>query len=135
MSEIVISEFMDEAAFRVFQGRDVRYDPKLVDRPAELLASLVDCRALIVRNRTQVRGELLAAAPSLKVVGRLGVGLDNIDVDACAARGVLVRPASGANDLAVVEYVLTAALLLLRRAWFASDAVAACPAQALKVHG
>ena len=125
MSEIVISEFMDEAAIRVFEGRDVRYDPKLVDRPAELLASLIDCRALIVRNRTQVRGELLAAAPSLKVVGRLGVGLDNIDVDACAARGVLVRPASGANDLAVVEYVLTAALLLLRRAWFASDAVAA----------
>ena len=125
MSEIVICEFMDEAAIRVFEGRDVRYDPKLVDRPAELLASLIDCRALIVRNRTQVRGELLAAAPSLKVVGRLGVGLDNIDVDACAARGVLVRPASGANDLAVVEYVLTAALLLLRRAWFASDAVAA----------
>jgi (S)-sulfolactate dehydrogenase len=86
---------------------------------------LADCRALIVRNRTQVRAALLDTAPLLKVVGRLGVGLDNIDVDACASRGIAVRPANGANDLAVAEYVITAALMLLRRAWFATDRVAA----------
>jgi (S)-sulfolactate dehydrogenase len=80
---------------------------------------------LIVRNRTQVRGVLLEAAPRLKVVGRLGVGLDNIDLEACKARGIEVRPATGANDLAVAEYVITAALMLLRRAWFATDRVAA----------
>jgi (S)-sulfolactate dehydrogenase len=126
LSEIVISEFMDEAAMaRAFQGRDVLYDPKLVDQPEQLRAALADCRALIVRNRTQVRGALLEAAPQLKVVGRLGVGLDNIDVQACAARNIAVRPATGANDLAVAEYVITAALLLLRRAWFASERVAA----------
>ena len=126
MSDIVISEFMDEAAIaHAFKGRDVLYDPKLVDRPAELHAALADCRALIVRNRTQVRGALLEAAPRLKVVGRLGVGLDNIDLEACKARGIAVRPATGANDLAVAEYVITAALMLLRRAWFATDRVAA----------
>ena len=126
MSDIVIAEFMDEAAIaQAFQGRDVLYDPKLVDKPAELHAALSDCRALIVRNRTQVRGALLEAAPKLKVVGRLGVGLDNIDMNACKTRGIAVRPATGANDLAVAEYVITAALMLLRRAWFASDRVAA----------
>lgn len=125
MSDIVITEFMDEAAVASLAGRDVLYDPTLVDRPDDLLAALADCRALVVRNRTQVRGDLLAAAPRLRIVGRLGVGLDNIDVAACAARGVAVRPATGANDLAVAEYVITAALMLLRRAWFASAAVAA----------
>jgi (S)-sulfolactate dehydrogenase len=125
MSEIVISEFMDEAVIaNAFAGRDVLYDPALVDRPEQLRAALADCRALIVRNRTQVRGALLESAAQLQVVGRLGVGLDNIDVNACAARGIAVRPAVGANDLAVAEYVITAALMLLRRAWFATERVA-----------
>ena len=125
MSDIVISEFMDGAAIEAaFKGRDVTYDPTLVDHPERLSACLADCRGLIVRNRTQVRGALLEAAPSLKVVGRLGVGLDNIDTTACTARGVVVRPATGANDLSVTEYVITAALMLLRRAWFASERIA-----------
>jgi (S)-sulfolactate dehydrogenase len=126
MPEIVISEFMDEAAIRAsFAGRDVLYDPRLVDDATRLAAAVRDARALIVRNRTQVRGALLEAATRLQVVGRLGVGLDNIDVTACEARGIAVYPASGANDLSVAEYVITAALLLLRRAWFASARVAA----------
>jgi (S)-sulfolactate dehydrogenase len=126
MPEIVISEFMDEAAIRAsFAGREVLYDPKLVDDPARLAAAVADARALIVRNRTQVRGALLAAAHRLEVVGRLGVGLDNIDVPACEARGIAVYPATGANDLSVAEYVITAALMLLRRAWFATGRVAA----------
>jgi len=126
MPEIVISEFMDEAAIRTsFGGRDVLYDPKLVDDPQRLMAAVGDARALIVRNRTQVRGALLEAATGLEVVGRLGVGLDNIDVPACEARRIAVYPASGANDLSVAEYVITAALLLLRRAWFATARVAA----------
>jgi (S)-sulfolactate dehydrogenase len=126
MSDIVISEFMDQAAIdAVLRGRDVLYDPKLVDDKDRLYAALADCRALIVRNRTQVRAPLLNAAPRLKVVGRLGVGLDNIDVDACASRNIAVKPASGANDLSVAEYVITAALLLRRRAWYATSRLAA----------
>ena len=126
MSDIVISEFMDQAAIdAILRGRDVLYDPKLVDDKERLYAALADCRALLVRNRTQVRGPLLKAAPRLKVVGRLGVGLDNIDVEACAARNIIVRPASGANDLSVAEYVITAALLLRRRAWYATSRLAA----------
>jgi (S)-sulfolactate dehydrogenase len=126
MSDIVISEFMDQSAVdTIFSGRDVLYDPKLVDQTERLHAVLANCRALLVRNRTQVRGALLDAAPQLKVVGRLGVGLDNIDVDACNSRNIAVRPASGANDLSVAEYVITAALMLRRRAWLATERVAA----------
>jgi (S)-sulfolactate dehydrogenase len=68
--------------------------------------------------------ELLAGAPELRVVGRLGVGLDNIDTAACAARGIEVIPATGANADSVAEYVLLAAGVLLRRAYFATDEVA-----------
>jgi (S)-sulfolactate dehydrogenase len=126
MADIVISEFMDEAIVRgIFKDHDVLYDPALVDRPADLAAALANARALIVRNRTQVRGALLDAAPRLRIVGRLGVGLDNIDVEACSARGITVRPATGANDVSVAEYVITAMLVLLRRAWFATPDVLA----------
>lgn len=126
MSEVVITEFMDEAAVREhLAGFQVVLDPRLVDQPERLRSLLGDCRALIVRNRTQVRGALLEAAPRLRVVGRLGVGLDNIDVAACAARNIRVCPATSANDLAVAEYVVCAAMILLRRAWSATAAVAA----------
>jgi (S)-sulfolactate dehydrogenase len=123
---IVISEFMDEAAVAALAAHHVtEYDRNLVDRREELEARLVDADALIVRNRTQVDVGLLAAAPRLRVVGRLGVGLDNIDVAACAKRNVAVIPATGANALAVAEYVIGVAMVLLRGAYFATADVAA----------
>lgn len=126
MACIVVSEFMDERAVaRLATAHEVRYQPNLVDDPARLADEVVDADAVIVRNRTQVRGALLAAMKRCKVVGRLGVGLDNIDLDGCAARGIAVIPATGANALAVAEYVIAAALLLLRGAYLSSAGVAA----------
>jgi (S)-sulfolactate dehydrogenase len=123
---IVISEFIDDAAATsLARDFDVRYDAALVERPAELGVELASADALIVRNRTQVNAALLAAAPRLKVVGRLGVGLDNIDLPACAARRIDVIPATGANARSVAEYVIGTALLLRRQAYGASAAVAA----------
>jgi (S)-sulfolactate dehydrogenase len=122
---IVISEFMDDAAVsRLAAKHDTLYDKGLVDRPDALAAALKNADALIVRNRTQVDRKLLAAAPALKVVGRLGVGLDNIDVDACRERGIEVIPATGANALAVAEYVIASAMLLLRGAYASTAGVA-----------
>jgi len=122
---VVITEFMDEIAVAGLATKhDTFYDRNLVDRPDELRARVVAADALVVRNRTQVNAALLAAAPALKVVGRLGVGLDNIDVYACMARGIEVIPATGANALAVAEYVIGAAMLLLRGAYSSSAAVA-----------
>ncbi|HET9148231.1 MAG TPA: hydroxyacid dehydrogenase [Acetobacteraceae bacterium] len=124
--EIVICEFMDEAAVASLAARaETLYDPQMVDRPADLRAALREARALIVRNRTQVRPDLLDSAPRLACVGRLGVGLDNIDLEACRARGIKVHPATGANDDAVAEYVVMAAMLLLRPAFLRTDAMIA----------
>ena len=123
---IVICEFIDERALPPLRAaHDVLYDPKLVDDAPRLRAEAATADALVVRNRTQVRGELLAALSRCKVIGRLGVGLDNIDVAACEARGMKVIPATGANALSVAEYVIGSAMLLLRGAYQSTGAVAA----------
>ncbi len=126
MADIVISEFMDEEALAAIPAKySVLYDAGLVDRPADLMREAAGAKALIVRNRTQVRGDLLAAASALNVVGRLGVGLDNIDMDACKARGIHVFPATGANDLSVAEWVICTAMMMLRGAYLSTADVIA----------
>ena len=126
MTDIVIPEFMDSDAVASLAAEfTVLDDRTLVDRPPELEEAVAGARALIVRNRTQVRGDLLAAAGRLEAVGRLGVGLDNIDVAACQARGIAVIPATGANDVSVAEYVIATMLMQLRGAYHSSDLVRA----------
>ncbi|OWU71196.1 3-phosphoglycerate dehydrogenase [Roseovarius sp. 22II1-1F6A] len=124
--KVIVSEFMDEAALAGFGPQvDLTYDPSLVDNREALLAALPGAQALIVRNRTQVDQAVLDAAPDLRVVGRLGVGLDNIDMAACKARDVIVHPATGANTLSVAEYVISTTLSLLRGAYSSNDAMIA----------
>ncbi len=126
MPDVVVAEFMDKTAVAdLSTDHDVLYEPTLVERRTELLVALAGARALIVRNRTQVDGELLDAAPRLCVVGRLGVGLDNIDVAACEARRVAVRTAAGANATAVAEYVIGAIVVLVRGVFGSTPEVAA----------
>ena len=123
---IVISEFMDQAAVAELSERiETRYDPGLVDRRDELISLMRRAEALIVRNRTRVDETLIKASPDLRCVGRLGVGLDNIDLNACADRRIAVYPATGANDRSVAEFVIASAMLLLRRACFSKDDVLA----------
>ena len=121
---ILITEFMDERAVARLQAvHDVLYDPQLVDDAPRLATEAASADVIIVRNRTQVRGALLAALARCTVVGRRGVGLDNIDVPACEARGMRVIPATGANALSVAEYVIGTAMLLLRGAYASTPAV------------
>jgi (S)-sulfolactate dehydrogenase len=123
--KIVICEFMDEAAVDGLRASfDVVYDPDLGVRRPTLAKELLDADALIVRNRTQVDSDLLANAGKIVAVGRLGVGLENIDQDYCAGRGIAVIPAVGANAAAVAEYVVSMAMLLMRGFLFSSKAVA-----------
>ncbi|MCB1996210.1 MAG: 3-phosphoglycerate dehydrogenase, partial [Rhodoferax sp.] len=90
---ILICEFMDAPAVERMRSHfDVAYEPTLVDDLPRLRAACAGVDALVVRNRTQVRGETLAALDRCRVIGRLGVGLDNIDVAACEARGMRVIP-------------------------------------------
>ncbi|HET9576934.1 MAG TPA: hydroxyacid dehydrogenase [Usitatibacter sp.] len=132
--KIVITEFMDAPAVeRLVAQFDVDYRPKLVDDAPALEAAVAEADAWIVRNRTQVRGRALQAARRVRVVGRLGVGLDNIDTDACRERGITVIPATGANADSVAEYVITTAAMLLRGAYFSTQELAggAWPREAL----
>jgi D-3-phosphoglycerate dehydrogenase/(S)-sulfolactate dehydrogenase len=86
----------------------------LWSNPEELKASLEEATALVVRNRTKVTAEIIAAAPKLKVIARAGVGLDNIDIKAADAAGVVVVAGLGANAVSVGELTLGLALALLR---------------------
>lgn len=115
MADVLISEFMDTGvADGLIAEYDVQQDRDLWSKPEELKASIASARAIVIRNATQVNDDLLAAAPNLKVVARMGVGLDNIDLDACKARGVEVVPSIGANAASVAEYVIATAMILLR---------------------
>lgn len=119
---ILITEFMDEAAVEALRGTfEVIYQPSLAQTQDKIPTMMGDVTALIVRNNTKVTAQILDAAPHLTCVGRLGVGLDNIDLDACAKRNVTVYPATGANNLSVAEYVITSAMILLRNAYFSKD--------------
>lgn len=132
--KIVIPELLlPEPLERLRAAHDVHYDPSLVNTRAALVEAARDADCIIVRNRTQVRDELLDAMTICKVVGRLGVGLDNIDVDTCKARGIQVVPAIGANARSVAEYVVTTAMMLTRGSYLASADVAQgkWPVQAL----
>lgn len=87
----------------------------LWSRREDLKGLLADATALVVRNQTQVNEDLLAAAPKLKVVGRVGVGLDNLEQPALKARGIMATWAPGTNAASVAEYVLGVMLALSRR--------------------
>lgn len=126
MPDIVITEFMDAPSVARLADRfDTVYDPGLAERAERIPRLLARARALVVRNRTRVTDELLAEGPRLRIVGRLGVGLDNIDMAAAEARGLSVVPAAGANDDSVAEYVVAMVLHLLRNAYTATAEMAA----------
>ncbi len=115
MATVLVSEFMDGSALAFLENRlSVDYAPNLFDDQQTLMQRISAVDALIVRNRTPVTRELLNHAGQLKVIGRLGVGLDNIDLDAARQANIQVLPATGANAVAVAEYVMSA-LLHLRR--------------------
>lgn len=115
MKRVVVSEFLGAEFLDLLGARfAVEYDPDLYADRSRLLLAVGAAEGIVVRNRTRIDPELISAAPALKVVGRLGVGLDNIDMDACQRAGILVKPAIGANAVSVAEYVMGAMLVLLR---------------------
>jgi len=112
---ILISEDVWGAPFQALEGSfPIIRNDDLWSNPEELKASLKDVTALVVRNRTKVTAEIIAAAPKLKVIARAGVGLDNIDIKAADAAGVVVVAGLGANAVSVGELTLGLALALLR---------------------
>ena len=115
MTDIIITEFLEPAAVDVLKKDfQVHWDHELWNKRSDLEKLVRDLPGLIVRNRTPVDKALLEMAPKLKVVGRLGVGLDNIDFAECERRGIEVCSARGANATSVSEYAIAMAMVLLR---------------------
>ena len=86
----------------------------VVSNPKEYAAHLPTCDALIVRSAVKVTPEVLAKAPKLRVVGRAGVGVDNVDLPAATAAGVLVMNTPGGNAVSVAEHTIALMLGMAR---------------------
>jgi D-3-phosphoglycerate dehydrogenase len=113
--KIVLAEKVSPATLAVFAaepGWDVKTHDQL---PEGLTAALAEADALVVRSAVQVDDALLEHAPKLRVIGRAGVGVDNIDADAATRRGIVVMNTPGANAVAVAELTLGLMIALARK--------------------
>lgn len=108
--KIVIADPLPASAAGVLRDQGWEVDTQTGRPLAALQAALAGADGLIVRSATHVDAELIAQAPRLKVIGRAGTGVDNVDLDAATARGILVVNAPGANSISVAEHAF--ALLL-----------------------
>ncbi|MCX6430998.1 MAG: hydroxyacid dehydrogenase [Actinobacteria bacterium] len=112
---ILISEDVWGTPFEALVGSfPILREENLWNDLDQLKEKIKDATALVVRNRTQVTAEVIAAAPKLRVIARAGVGLDNIDIKAADAAGIVVVAGLGANAVSVAELTLGLALSLLR---------------------
>jgi len=124
MANILITEFMDSGQVeRLSLEHNVSYEPELYLDSKALLDKSVNVHALIVRNKTNVDKELLDTVKDLKVIGRLGVGLDNIDISYCKEKKLPVVVAEGANAKSVSEYVMMGLLTLFRGTMSSTESI------------
>ncbi len=110
--KILVAEPLAPAAIELLQAQpdwDI-----VVSDPKGYSAHLADCDALLVRSAVKVTGDVLAKAPKLRVIGRAGVGVDNVDLPAATAAGVLVMNTPGGNAVSVAEHTLALMLSLAR---------------------
>jgi D-3-phosphoglycerate dehydrogenase len=118
---IVIADSLPKSAADLLSNAGWSVDAKAGRKPEELKRDLANADALIVRSATQVTEDLIASAPKLRVIARAGTGVDNVDVPAATARGILVMNAAGANSVSVAELAI-GFLVALARAIPAADA-------------
>jgi D-3-phosphoglycerate dehydrogenase len=115
MSRILIADSLEKSGIEVLRSKGADVHVLTAEEKPRLKEILADCDAIVVRSATKVTRELLAAAPRLKVVGRAGIGVDNVDVPAATERGVLVVNAPNANVMSAVEHAFALMLALARR--------------------
>ncbi len=113
--KVLISDNLGEAGINIFQqedGIDVDFRPGLP--PEELKSVIGGYNALVVRSATKVTEELMDAAPELKVVGRAGIGLDNVDIPEATKRGIVVMNTPEGNVITTAEHTISMMLSLSR---------------------
>ena len=126
MSRVLVSETIAEEGLSLLRAQaEVEVDVRTGLSPEELKSALPEYDALITRSATKVTPELIAAATRLQVIGRAGVGVDNIDVEAATAQGVAVVNAPSSNTVAAAEHTMALMLALARNLPQAHQSVAA----------
>jgi D-3-phosphoglycerate dehydrogenase len=112
--KVVVAEAIAPAGIAAMEG-DCDVDVAVGVERSDLLARMAEAAGLIVRSATQVDAEMIEAAPHLQVVGRAGIGVDNIDLDAATRAGVLVVNAPNANTISAAEHTMALLLAQARR--------------------
>ncbi|MGB7168173.1 MAG: phosphoglycerate dehydrogenase [Acidobacteriaceae bacterium] len=112
--KVVLAEKVSPATLAVFQSES-GWEVLTHDQVKNLPESLADAEALVVRSAVQVDDALMSAAPKLRVIGRAGVGVDNIDAEAATRRGIVVMNTPGANAVAVAELAVGLMIALARQ--------------------
>ena len=116
MTKILITEFINQDSLNDLNNIfEIKFDEKLWEKNEELTEIIKDYNGLIVRNKTQVSKQILSNAKNLKFIGRLGVGLDNIDTEFCKTKNIHVQPATGMNADSVAEYVVSSSMSLIKK--------------------
>ena len=135
MARVLITEKLAERGLKALAeaGHDVHVQLDL--DPEALLGAIVGAQALIVRSATQVTAAVLEAGADLAVVGRAGIGLDNVDVEAATRRGVMVVNAPESNVLSAAEHTMALLLAQARNVPQAHAALKAGTVGALEMGG
>ena len=115
MPRVLIADQLSPAAEAIFRERGLEVETRVGLKPAELMAIIGSFDGLAVRSATKVTAEILAAAERLKVVGRAGIGVDNIDVDAATQRGVVVMNTPFGNSVTTAEHAISLMLATARQ--------------------
>lgn len=118
---IVVADDLPKTALELLHAEGWNVDARSGRSPEELARDIADADALIVRSATKVTPDIIAAGTKLKAIARAGTGVDNVNVDAASARGIVVMNAPGANSVSVAELAM-AQLLSLARKLPAADA-------------
>src|SRR5262245_29438033 len=113
--KIVVADDLPASALELLRSEaGWQVDARSGRSPSDLADALAEADALLVRSATKVTAALLQTAPHLRIVGRAGTGVDNIDVTAASGRGILVVNAPGANSISVAEHAFALMMALAR---------------------
>jgi D-3-phosphoglycerate dehydrogenase len=115
MPKVLISDKLSPAAIEIFKERGIEVDVKTGLTPAELRAVIGEYDGLAIRSATKVTREVLDAATNLKVVGRAGIGVDNVDVKSATSRGVVVMNTPFGNAITTAEHAIALMFALARQ--------------------
>ena len=112
---VLISDKMDPNAARIFEEQGCQVDVITGETPEQLIARIGDYDGLAIRSSTRVTKEILAAATNLKVIGRAGIGVDNVDIPAASAQGVVVMNTPFGNSITTAEHAIALMFALARQ--------------------